>query len=99
MYLDIKKCYSLGSSWSTGWNSKFLNLQNIEGIRISTDSESFTSQDRKVSLSFDLKLISKMVCQVEGCDLWSLSFCISEFQNEIQHFKTQGLLEHRIQVH
>ena len=26
-----------------------------------------------------------MVCQVEGCDLWSLSFCISEFQSEIQH--------------
>ena len=43
MYLDKKKCCFLGWSWSTGWNSKFLILQNIEGIRISTDGESFCS--------------------------------------------------------
>ena len=60
-------------------NPKCHILQNIGGIKISTDSESFTSQDRKVSLSFDLKLISSIVCQVECCVLWSLSFCMSEF--------------------
>ena len=100
MYTLIKRSVA---SWSgpglLNENPKCHILQNIGGIKISTDSESFTSQDRKVFLSFDLKWISKMVCQVEGCDLWSLSFCMSEFQSEIQQFTTPGLLERPIQVH
>ena len=53
MYLDKKKCCFLEWSWSTGWNSKFLILQNIEGIRTSTDGESFCNFYLWISVKFN----------------------------------------------
>ena len=54
MYLDIKKCYSLGLSWSTGWNSKFLNLQNIEGIRFQLKVKVFVVFYLWISVRFNI---------------------------------------------
>ena len=56
MYTLIKRSVaSLSGPGLLNENPKCHILQNIGGIKISTDSESFTSQDRKVFLSFDLK--------------------------------------------